>query len=320
MVSSMPDFLGLALLIIVAALLGRLSLRARQARSAIIKWGGMGLAASLSAVVACVALITVNGLFKLHARSAPAPLTNVAGTAEQIQRGKAISDGFCSACHSKSGTLTGGLDIGEHFPMPIGSFVSSNLTPAGRLSRWRDADIFRAIRNSVDADGRWLIIMSYTNAGKLSDEDIRAVIAYVRSVPLAAKANEDPPDHLNLLGIAMLGAGLLPTGSPVSIGPITAPPASPTSRYGEYILSYQDCRACHGAKLTGGVPGQLGPLGPDLNLVKGWKLEEFVATMRTGIDPSGHEISKEMPWQPIGRMSDEELGAVYEYLTHLPNS
>jgi len=27
-----------------------------------------------------------------------------------------------------------------------------------------------------------------------------------------------------------------------------------------------------------------------------------------------------MPWQPIGRMSDEELGAVYEYLTHLPNS
>jgi len=38
------------------------------------------------------------------------------------------------------------------------------------------------------------------------------------------------------------------------------------------------------------------------------------------IDPDGHELSKEMPWQPIGRMSDEELGAVYQYLTHLPNS
>ena len=67
------------------------------------------------------------------------------------------------------------------------------------------------------------------------------------------------------------------------------------------------------------MPGQLGPQGPDLNLVKEWKLEEFVAPMRTGVDPSGHELSKQMPWQSIGRMSDEELRAVYEYLTRLPN-
>jgi mono/diheme cytochrome c family protein len=204
--------------------------------------------------------------------------------------------------------------------MHIGSFVSANLTPIGRVSRWSDGDIFRAIRNSVDPDGRWLIIMSYTNAGKLSDEDICAVIAYMRSLPAIGKPTDNPPDHLNLLGIMLLGAGMLPTGNPISITSITAPPAGSTLQYGEYILSYQDCRACHGAKLTGGVPGQLGPLGPDLNLVKRWKLEEFVATMRTGIDPNGHEISKEMPWRPIGRMSDEELGAMYEYLTHLPNS
>jgi len=131
----MLDFLGVAVLIIVAGLFGWLSLRARQAKSALIKWGGTGLAVSLSALVGLVALITLNGLFKLHARSAPAPITKLAGTAQQIQRGKAISDGFCSACHSKTGTLTGGLDIGEHFPVPVGSFVSANLTPAGRLSR-----------------------------------------------------------------------------------------------------------------------------------------------------------------------------------------
>ena len=53
--------------------------------------------------------------------------------------------------------------------------------------------------------------------------------------------------------------------------------------------------------------------------MKRWKLEEFVATMRTGVDPGGHELGKEMPWQSIGRMSDEELSAVYEYLTQLPN-
>ena len=317
---TMFELFALATLIMVAALLAWSGLRAWRTKSGFIKWGGAGLATLLSAVVALISLITANGLFKLHARSAPAPVTNVEGTPAQIQRGKAISDGFCSACHSKTGTLTGGLDIGEHFPMPIGSFVSSNLTPVGRVRNWSDGDIFRAIRNSVDSNGRWLIIMSYTNAGKLSDEDISAVIAYIRSLPAIGKPTDNPPDHLNLLGIAMLGAGMLPTGKPVSISPITAPPAGSTLLYGEYILSYQDCRACHGTKLTGGVPGQLGPIGPDLNLVKGWKLEQFIATMRTGVDPDGHELSKEMPWQPIGRMSDEELGAVYQYLTHLPNS
>jgi mono/diheme cytochrome c family protein len=316
----MFELLALTVLIIIATLFAWLGLRAWRTENGLVKWGGSALAALLSTTVTLLSLILVVGLVKLHARSAPASVTEVAGTPEQIQRGKAISDGFCSACHSKTGTLTGGVDIGEHFPVRIGSFVSSNLTPVGQMNRWSDADIFRAIRNSVDPDGRWLIVMSYTNAGKLSDEDLRAVIAYIRSLPAIGKPTDNQPDHLNLLGIAMLSAGMLPTGNPVSIAPVAAPPAGPTKRYGEYILSYQDCRACHGPKLTGGVPGQLGPLGPDLGLVKEWKLEQFVATMRTGVDPSGHELGREMPWQPIGRMSDEELTAVYEYLTHLPGT
>jgi mono/diheme cytochrome c family protein len=314
----MPALLALMTLIAAAALLAWSSLRASRAKNNFVKWGGAGLAALLSAAVTAVSVIMIVGLFKLHARSAPDPDLKVASTPEQIQRGQAISDGFCSACHSKTGTLTGGLDIGEHFPISIGTFVSSNLTPAGRLSRWSDGDIFRAVRNSIDGDGRWLVIMSYTNSGKLSDDDIQAVIAFIRSLPAAGKQTPNPPDHLNLLGVMMLGAGMLPQGKPVSTGIVTAPPKSPTLQYGEYILSYQDCRSCHGDKLTGGVPGQLGPLGPDLNLVKRWKLEEFITTMRTGVDPNGHELSKQMPWQPIGRMGDEELRAVYEYLTQLP--
>src|SRR3984893_15479432 len=30
--------------------------------------------------------------------------------------------------------------------------------------------------------------------------------------------------------------------------------------------------------------------------------------------------SEQMPWRPLGRMDDEELAAIYEYLTHLPGS
>jgi hypothetical protein len=74
--------------------------------------------------------------------------------------------------------------------------------------------------------------------------------------------------------------------SPVIVSRVTAPPKGPTFQYGQYILSYQDCRECHGKNLTGGTPGQLAPLGPDLNLVKYWKLVEFIAAMRTGVDPT----------------------------------
>jgi mono/diheme cytochrome c family protein len=315
----MLDLLPAGMLIIIATLFAWSSLRAWRAKNRFIKWGGAGLAALLSAAATLVSGIVLVGLFELHARSAPALDLKVAGTPEQIERGRAISDGFCSACHSKTGTLTGGLNIGDDFPVPIGSFVSSNLTPGGQLSHWSDGDIFRAIRNGIDRDGHWLVVMSYTNASKLSDDDTRAVIAYIRSLPAAGTQTANPPDHINLLGMLMLGAGMLPKGKPVSTGVVAGPSRSSSLQLGEYILSYQDCRACHGDKLTGGVPGQLGPLGPDLNLVKGWKLEEFIATMRTGVDPNGHQLDKQMPWQPVGRMSDEELSAVYEYLTHLPD-
>lgn len=314
----MYELLGPALSITTAALLARSSLRTWRAENRFLKWIGTGLAALFSAAVSVISVIMIVGLFKLHARGAPGLDLKVAVTPEQILRGQAISNGFCSGCHSRTGTLTGGLDVAKDLPMPIGSFVSSNLTPAGQLSHWSDGDIFRAIRNGVDRNGNWLIIMSYTNAGKLSDDDTKAVIAYIRSLPAAGTQTDNPPDHLNLLGVTMLGAGMLPKGKPVSTGIVTAPPRVPGLQYGEYILSYQDCRACHGDKLTGGVPGQLAPLGPDLNLVKGWKFEEFVATMRTGVDPNGHELSKQMPWRPVGRMADEDLRSVYEYLTHMP--
>jgi mono/diheme cytochrome c family protein len=294
--------------------------RAWRVKNQFMKWSGTGLAVLLSTLVTAISVLLIAGLFKLHARSAPAVELKISATPEQIQRGEEISNGFCSGCHSKTGTLTGGNNIADDLPVPVGAFVSSNLTPAGPLTRWSDGEIFRAIRNGVDRDGRWLIIMSYTNAGRLSDDDTKAVITYLRQLPPSGQGTPTPPDYLNLLGVLMLGAGMLPTGKPISNGIVTAPPRAPTSLYGEYILSYQDCRECHGKDLSGGVPGQLAPRGPDLNLVRDWKFEEFVATMRTGVDPSGHQIANQMPWKPIGRMGDEELRAIYQYLTHLPKA
>jgi len=305
--------------IVIAALLAWFGVRAWRSQNRLLKWAGAGSAFFLAVVASVTIALTSAGVLKLSARTAVTPNLTVARTTSQIQRGQAIVDGFCGACHSRTGTLTGGMDVGKDFSLPLGSFVSSNLTPAGQLAHWSDSEIFRAIRNGVDAKGRWLIVMSYTNAGKLSDEDIKAIIAYIRSLPAAGQVTPEPPDQLSPLGLVMLGAGLLPSGKPVLSGAIKAPPKSSSPQYGEYILSYQDCRECHGSKLTGGVQGQLAPVGPGLSLVKGWTLEDFISTMRTGMDPSGHQLGKEMPWQPIGKMDNEELAAMYEYLIGLPN-
>jgi cytochrome c553 len=316
----MIDILYPALLAIFSALLAWCSVRAWRSKNPLLKWAGTCSMALFAVAVSVPAILISTGLVKRAARTAAIPYLTVAGTPAQIARGRAIADSFCGACHSKTGTLTGGTDIGKDFPVPIGSFVSSNLTPAGSLAHWSDGQIFRAIRNGVDANGRWLFVMSLTNAGKLSDDDIRAVIAYIRAQPAAGERTPEPPDHLNPLGLMMLGAGLLPEGKPVLTGAIQAPPESASTQYGEYILSYQDCRECHGADLKGGVQGQLAPIGPGLDLVKAWSVDQFIATMRTGTDPAGHQIVEPMPWQALGKMDDEELAAIYRYLVELPSS
>ncbi len=163
-------------------------------------------------------------------------------------------------------------------------------------------------------------MMSYTNAGRLSDDDIKAVIAYIRSVPAAGRAD---PGSARSAQPARPGDAGRGHAAERQAGHhrtyFRRRRKGATFQFGEYILSYQDCRECHGKRLTGGVPGQLAPLGPDLNLVKDWTLAGIHRTMRTGIDPNGHQISEQMPWRPIGKMDDDELAAVYQYLTHLPN-
>jgi mono/diheme cytochrome c family protein len=315
---AMDTVIILVALIAVAILLVLSCCRARRIDNRLLKWSAMALAGILAVAISSVSAMTTAGIVKQHGRHAPVPDITVDITPDRVARGKSISDSFCSGCHSKTGNMTGGREIGDEFPIPVGSFTSSNLTPAGALKHWSDGEIFRAIRNGVGADGRWLTVMSYVNSGRLSDDDTLAVIAYLRSLPCGGKPTPEPPDRLNLLGTAMLGAGMLPAGKPVFNGRISAPPKSPTAEYGEYILSYQDCRECHGERLTGGVQGQLAPIGPGLGMVSAWKLPEFIATMRTGVDPTGRQIDKQMPWEPIGRMDDQELAAVYEYLRQLP--
>lgn len=313
----MFNSIALGACLVVAAALLAVGVRAARGRGH-RHWIGAGFALLLALVFLGAAVLMVRGLSLLYARSAPVPALHVALTPERIARGHEIAETFCASCHSPHGEMTGGLDIGKDIPPPIGSLVSPNLTPTGPVAQWSDGELYRAIRNGVDADGRWLMIMSYTNAGKLADEDTKAVIAYIRSLDPAGEPTQVPADQLNPLGAAMLGAGMLPRGNPVSDATILAPVKGATIAWGQYLLSYQDCRACHGADLHGGVQGQLPPIGPDLTLVSAWSLQDFIKTMRTGIDPNNHQIEEPMPWRILAKMDDQDLEALFQVLAHLP--
>ena len=272
-------------------------------------------------VLTLVSVMMLIGMVKAYApRSAPVPDLQVAGTPEQIARGEHLAGSFCASCHSVTNELplTGGVDLGKDFPLPLGSYVSVNLTPAGLLKDWSDGEIFRAIRNGIDRDGQVLFAMSGGRGRHLSDEDIQAVIAYLRSQPAVANETQMPPDQFGPLALILVGAGVIPEGEPPTAEVIAMPPKGPTAEFGKYILSYQDCVLCHGADLSGGTPGQLGPVGPNLGVVKGWTQQQFITTLRTGVDPGGHVLNSQMPWQNIGWMDDEELAALYAYVTSLP--
>jgi len=312
----------LLVMMAVSVLFGWVTRQSWQTKNIFSKWGGTILSGLLSALVGFASIATVIGMVKAYTpRTAPVPDLKVAGTPQQIQRGEHIANAFCTSCHSvsKELPLTGGVDLGKDFPIPLGAFVSANLTPAGPLRDWSDGEIFRAIRNGVDRDSRELFVMSNFRGRNLSDDDLQALIAYLRSQPAVASEIVDPPDQPSILGFIMLGAGMLPSGQSSITAVITAPSKSPTAEYGKYILSYQDCRDCHGEDLLGGKKGQLSPVGPGLKLVKGWTQEQFITSLRTGVDPSGHELDPaKMPWKSIGRMDDDELTAIYLYLSNMP--
>ena len=78
------------------------------------------------------------------------------------------------------------------------------------------------------------------------------------------------------------------------------------------------CAGCHGPALDGQHVRPGPPPGPNLRIVKGWSDPQFQRTLREGVDPAGHQLGEAMPWRELGRASDDDLRALYEYLTSLP--
>lgn len=298
-----------------------LAWRAWRAKRASVKWAGVVVSGLLTLVLAAVSVVVGRGLWMIYVPPPfdPAPPLTVAGTPEQLARGEHIALSLCAGCHSPNDALplSGGRDVGLDSPVPIGELVSFNLTPGGPLQDWSDGEIFRVIRQGVDRNGRRLVAMSNLPVRHLSDDDIQSIIAYLRSQP-AVPSTRKEGDYPNLLLAVFVGANLVPPSPGPIEGVVTAPPKGPTAEFGKYVLSYNDCDFCHGPDYNGGTPGGLEPVGPSLRLLKGWTQAQFITTIRTGTDPSGHELSSVMPWKNYRNLDDDELAGIYEYLRTLP--
>lgn len=316
------NLFGLLVLVALVVLFGWLAKRAWGAKRWFVKFPGVILAGLLALVILLVVLVAGKGMAMAYF-PASEPVTNlkIEGTPEQIARGKYIAYIGCAGCHGNKGEfpLSGGFDLANDIPLPIGSMVSANLTPGGVLKDRTDGELFRVIRHGIAKDGTLSVMMSLMPYRQLSDDDIKALIAFLRSqAPVETKAKSG--DDLNLLAATMFGAGMFPAPDPINKNSITAPAKGVNAQYGQYVATFGECRGCHGPNMTGSPPNPAQPDGvPNPRpLVGTWTREQFIQTMRTGIKPTGQKFPDRMPWVNASRMSDEDLSALYEYLKAAP--
>ncbi len=283
-----------------------------------LKWMGLILAGLLLLLVVGVVGVSAAGTARLN-RSLDIEAERVAIPTDEaaLARGEHLVDVLCRSCH--------GADLaGQPFfdEPPIGTIYAANLT--GLADTHRPGDLVLAIRHGLDNDGRQLMIMPAESFVHLSEADLGAIIAYLRTVPRTGEVWPEP--QLQPVGRIMVGAGLFDAMFPAAYidhdQPFPAMPAvGANMAYGQYLSRL--CQSCHGPDLAGGQPPDPESL-PAPNLtpggeLAGWTEADFMAAMRTGLTPGGRLLDPAyMPWNSVGKLDDEELRALWMYLESLP--
>lgn len=301
----------------------------------------------ITGIIFLIVLILIAGtygyFYLAYPKVSPAPDIKISSTPEMIERGKYLAGSFagCIDCHSGRdqskfaaplipGTEgMGGMDFGEG----AGYIPAKNITPDKEtgIGNWTDGEIFRAITAGVDKNGDPLgPMMPYMFFGKLDKEDIYAIISYIKTLPPVVNKVSD---HKFKFPVNLIFR-TLPHDPDFQKFPDTN---NKVALGGYYAVS---CKVCHspmekgefveGKLFSGGVeiplPG--GEIVKSLNLtpdketgIGNWTKEQFLERFRFFRKPENQQIKVNegeyntiMPWTFFANASDEDLGAIYDYL------
>jgi mono/diheme cytochrome c family protein len=247
----------------------------------------------------------------------------VRADAAQIEQGRYLfSTRGCADCHGANGA---GKVVIKDGPMLI---ASPNITTGANsvTTAYRIEDWVRTVRHGIKPNGTPIMIMPSEDYNRLTDDDMAAVIAYVKQMPPAAGSEPviqlpTPVKVLYAFGVVQDAAEKINHSLPPPV-PVAA---AVTVEHGAYVAN--TCMGCHGVRLSGGkIPGAppTWPATANLTPGKGSVMPRysspqlFMATLRSGLRPDGTPISGVMPFGSLKQMNDTDVLALYAYLKTLP--
>ena len=302
----------------------------------------------LGALVALLLLVAACGfgyMMLAFPKVPPAPVNVKFDTsAERVARGEYLANHVtgCTTCHSQrdytkfSGpfipdTLGAG---GQKFDLgPAGVVYSKNITPAG-IGSWTDGELLRAVTQGVAKDGTPLFpVMPYPHFGNMSEDDVHAVLAYIRTLKAIESAAPPAPKLAFPLNLSVR---TIPKANTYGRRP------SPDDKvaYGKYMTDAALCSDCHtpiderGTPLPGmdfaggmeiietGYRTRSANITPDANTgIGSWTEQQFIDKFKA-VDPANvptvgeHERASNtpMPISAYAGMTREDLAAIYAYL------
>ena len=275
----------------------------------------------------------------------PAPDLTVEATHERIERGRYLAHSVtvCLDCHATrdwskfSGPITPGTlgKGGDRFDESVGFpgvYFAKNITPAG-IGRYTDGELYRVITTGVNKEGRSMFpVMPYLYYGKMDDEDIYSIIAFIRT--LEPIENQVPESTSNFPMNFILNT------IPQKGTPVKRPDPSDLLAYGAYMVNASGCIECHTQVDKGQIIQELAFSGgrefafPDKSVVRSANItpdeetgigklskEAFIQKFKAYADSSyvipdvrPGEYNSIMPWTMYAHMTEEDLGAIYAYL------
>jgi mono/diheme cytochrome c family protein len=306
----------------------------------LLKILGIVLGILVLAVIVFVIYISVRGTGTYAVNVPDIPKVEI--TPERVVRGEKIAAMLCRNCHFnvETGKLTGRLL--QEAPQ-FGKIYPRNIThdPEVGIGNWSDAEIIYFIRTGINPKSGKFIPPYMPKLMHISDEDLRSVVAYLRSdrPEVQADKSEYPESEPSFLSKFLSLVAFHPYKYPEK--EIPGPDTTNQLELGKYLALYQiECFTCHSKDfktMDVGVPensegffgggnlmiGSDGKEVTTLNItpdeetgIGKWTEDEFVKALKSGIVPNGPALRN--PMIPYLMLTDEEAKAIYAYLRTVP--